>query len=482
MESGCFSLFLIRSGTEALLLHLFQIHDDFLAFDTESSALHALDQLSYCVLEAYAAAGGVRPDTAALGRLAAELGDDVHSCADDVDDLIQAGSLFAAGEDVSLDRLYPDQPRIKSMCLHLCHDCNLRCTYCFAGTGDFGTGKRSMLDLDTGKKAVEFLLEASGGRHNLDIDFFGGEPLLNWPVVEALTEYCERRGAETGKNIRLTLTTNCILLDGRKTDYINRHFKNCVLSIDGRPAVHDRMRPDAGGHGSYERVAAHIRSFVAARGEQEYYLRATFTRHNLDFAEDVLHLASLGSQVSVEPVVAPSGAGYEIRPEDVPAVEREYERLARIMLEAEDHGKPFNFFHFMIDLDHGPCAYKRLKGCGVGTEYCAVTPDGDIYPCHQFVGQEQFRLGSVHDDPVSLDPSVQEQFTHLLVPDKPECRDCWARHFCSGGCAANAFHASGDVKGQYETGCRIQKKRLECALWLVAERRGPMNEKKTAGG
>lgn len=483
------------------MLHLFQIHDDRLAFDTESNALHALDALSFAVLKTYAAAQGCRPEPDVLDQLAvdfcrendegtgagydggqdastdirqdacARIRHEIEECALEVDELIQAGSLFAPGEDVPLEMLYPDQPRIKSMCLHLCHDCNLRCAYCFAGTGDFGTGRRSMLDVETGKKAVDFLLDASGGRHNLDIDFFGGEPLLNWPVVVALVDYCEQRGRETGKNIRLTITTNAVLLDDEKTAFINAHFKNCVLSIDGRPAVHDRMRPDRGGHGSYERIAGHIRSFVAARGEQEYYLRATFTRHNLDFADDVLHLAGLGSQVSVEPVVAPPGSGYDIRPEDVAVIEKEYERLARLMLEAESNGEPFNFFHFMIDLEQGPCAYKRLKGCGVGTEYCAVTPEGDIYPCHQFVGQEQFRLGNVHDNPIVLDAAVQEPFTHLLVPDKPECRVCWARNFCSGGCAANAFHASGDVAGQYEIGCRMQKKRLECALWLMAERR-----------
>ncbi|NLO35425.1 MAG: thioether cross-link-forming SCIFF peptide maturase [Clostridiaceae bacterium] len=453
------------------MIHLFQFQGDFLAYDSESQALHLLDEIAWSVLAAYQENGGHRPDAAGLDRLARRHGPEAAECAAEIDQLIQDGDLFAPPEQATLAQLYPDGARIKSMCLHLCHDCNMRCTYCFAGTGDFGTGHRTMLDESTGRKAIEFLLEASGDRHNLDIDFFGGEPLLNWPVVVALTRYCEQRSRETGKSLRLTITTNATLLDDEKIAFINEHFKNCVLSIDGRPEVHDRMRPDAGGHGTYDRVARHIRSFVAARGDREYYLRATFTRHNLDFDQDVLHLAGLGSQVSVEPVVAPAGSGYEIRPEDLPAIEAAYERLAAAMLDAEERGEGFNFFHYMIDLSEGPCFFKRLKGCGVGTEYCAVTPEGDIYPCHQFVGIESFKMGSVHEQPVRLDPAVQAQFAHLLVPDKPACNDCWARYFCSGGCAANAWFATGRVDGLYETGCRMERKRLEGALWLEARRK-----------
>jgi len=453
------------------LLHLFKLNGDLLAFDSESGVLHLLDEIAYAVLEAWVENGGRKPSGKVLATLADQWGSPAAECSVEIEEAAASGLMFAENAPVDISQLYPDQPRIKSMCLHLCHDCNLRCKYCFAGTGDFGTGKRSMLDVETGRKAVDFLIEASGPRRNLDIDFFGGEPLLNWPVVVALTDYCEKKAAETGKDIRLTITTNAVLLDDEKTEFINRHFKNCVLSIDGRPEVHDRMRPDAGRHGSYDRVAAHIRSFVAARGDREYYLRGTYTHNNLDFSEDVLHLATLGSQVSIEPVVSPDGSGYEIRPEDVNVLEAEYEKLALKMDQLNQAGEGFNFFHFMIDLSGGPCALKRLKGCGVGTEYCAVTPDGDIYPCHQFVGESQFRMGSVlREDgdqlPVGLDHQVQDQFKNLLVPDKPACRSCWARYFCSGGCAANAWHASGQVDGIYETGCALQKKRLECALWL----------------
>ena len=452
------------------LLHLFQLHGDHLAFDVESQALHLLDAPAWHVLGAWQAAGGQQPEPAVLDRLTAAWGPDVAECAAEIEQLAAQGHLFAASEPVTLAQLYPDGPRIKSMCLHLCHDCNLRCRYCFAGTGDFGTGRRTMLDLETGCQAVEFLLAASGERHNLDIDFFGGEPLLNWPVVVALTHYCEQRSRETGKDIRLTITTNATLLDDEKITFINRHFKNCVLSLDGRPDVHNFMRPDAGGHDTYDRVVRHIRSFIQARGDREYYLRGTFTRRNLDFDADVLHLAGLGRQVSVEPVVAPKGCGYEIRQQDLPAIEAAYERLTLDLLAAEEREEGFNFFHFMIDLDQGPCAYKRLKGCGVGTEYCAVTPDGDIYPCHQFVGIETFCMGHVTNAPDQLDTAVQKRFSKLLVPEKPVCRQCWARYFCSGGCAANAWFAEGSVDGLYEIGCRMEKKRLECALWLQARR------------
>lgn len=450
------------------MVHLFSFGQDHLAFDSESGALHQLDELGAAALQAFVSADGQKPDDQAMTTLIDRFGDAaVEETVAEISRLIVDGSLFAPMAPITRQQLYPDTPRIKSMCLHICHDCNLRCKYCFAGTGDFGTGHRTMLDEETGRKAIDFLIRASGPRKNLDMDFFGGEPLMNWPVVVALTHYAEEAGLKAGKNIRLTLTTNAVLLDEEKTAFINQHMKNTVLSIDGRPHVHDRMRPDAGGKGSYERVMKHIRSFVETRGDKEYYVRGTFTRHNLDFASDVLHFADQGfEQISMEPVVSEAGSGYEIRPEDVPAILEEYERLARAYVERREAGNPFNFFHFMIDTDGGPCAYKRLKGCGVGTEYCAVTPEGDIYPCHQFVGQPRFRMGSVHDEPIVLDPGLSAEFAELMVPQKPECMTCWSRYFCSGGCAANAYAATGSVLGLYEIGCALQKKRLECALWI----------------
>jgi uncharacterized protein len=452
------------------LIHLFEINGDRLAFDPQSGALHLVDETAYRVLEAYNQQDGIRPDPTTLDGLTAAYGDEVHACADEVDALIQNRLLFIPPEPMPpLSALYPDGPRIKSMCLHVAHDCNLRCRYCFAGTGDFGTGSRVRMDLETGKKAVEFLIAASGDRTNLDIDFFGGEPLLNWPVVVALTEYCELRAGETGKHIRLTITTNATLLDDDKTRFINAHMKNCVLSMDGCPDTHDRMRPDAGGKGSYETVSERIRSFIRERGDREHYVRGTFTRHNLDFGRDVMHIASLGAKyLSMEPVVAPDGCGYELRVEDLPQIRAEYDKLAADYLEARASGRWFSLFHFMIDLDGGPCSYKRLKGCGAGCEYVAVTPEGDIYPCHQFVGETDFIMGNVNEMPVRLDEAVQARFSRLLVPQKPACATCWARNYCSGGCAANAWHASGNIEGTYEVGCELQKKRVECALWIKA--------------
>ncbi len=456
------------------MVHLFMFGQDRLAFDSESGALHVLDAVSYDVLQAMVEAGGSQPSAAVIAGLAARHGEAaVREALAEIVALADEQALFAPTQTVTAQQLYPQKPFIKSMCLHICHDCNLRCRYCFAGTGDFGTGHRTMLDEATGRRAIDWLIAVSGPRRNLDIDFFGGEPLLNWPVVVALTHYAEEAGPRAGKNIRLTITTNAIQLDAEKTAFINAHMKNCVLSVDGRPEVHDRMRPDIGGKGSYQRVMAPIRAFVAARGSREYYARGTFTRHNLDFGADVLHLADQGiDQISVEPVVAANGCGYEIRPEDVPAITAEYEKLARAYAERRESGRPFSFFHFMIDTEGGPCSYKRLKGCGVGSEYVAVTPEGDIYPCHQFVGQPEFRMGNVHDELVVLDQALSDAFGALMVPAKPACQTCWSRYFCSGGCAANAHAATGAIDGLYEIGCELQKKRLECALWLKARQAG----------
>ncbi len=450
------------------MVHLFELLGRHLAFDVESGSLHEFDALGAAVLSAYVRDGGLRPAPDGLPD-----DPEAAAAADEIDRLIAAGTLFAADAVPVVEDLYPEDSPVKAMCLHISHDCNLRCSYCFAGTGDFGTGRRVHLDEATGRNAVEWLILASQGRRNLDVDFFGGEPLLNMPVVESLTAYCERRAEETGKRIRLTLTTNAALLDERRAAFIDAHMDNVVLSLDGRPEAHDRMRPFAGGRGSYDVVADRIRAFAERRGDRPFYVRGTFTRENLDFAADVSHIESLGiGPVSLEPVVAPDDKAYAIREEDLPAVLAEYERLAEHCLASARRGSPLHFFHFEIDLDGGPCAYKRIKGCGAGAEYVAVTPEGDIYPCHQFVGMPEFRMGNVNDaarDPsYRLDPALRARFRALLVPDKPECRDCWARYFCSGGCAANAYHAEGRIDGQYAVGCAMQKKRLECALWLKA--------------
>lgn len=455
------------------MVHTFQFREDHLAYDTESQALLMLDAVTAACLSLYSNEGA-RPSEEKLQEVGVEHQagpEELNEICDELDELKEQGILFAPSIQVTIDQLYPDEPKIKSMCLHICHDCNLACRYCFAGTGDFGTGKRSMLSVETGRKAIDFLIEQSGNRHHLDIDFFGGEPLLNWPVVQELVAYCEQRGAETGKDLRLTITTNGVLLDDAKTEYINQHFKNCVLSLDGRESVQNDMRPTRNGKGSYDVVSRNIINFVKQRGDKEYYVRGTFTRNHLDFAADVLHMSDLGlEQLSMEPVVTEEGSGYEIRKEDLPQIFEEYEKLAVANLERDNTSKAFNFFHFNIDLDGGPCLFKRLKGCGVGSEYCAVTPEGDIYPCHQFVGKEEFLMGNVNDNPLELKNLYASEFAQAILPDKEFCNDCWAKYYCSGGCAANAYNMTGSLNGQYEIGCEMMRKRLECALWLNAQR------------
>lgn len=452
------------------MVHIFTFDESNIAFDQESGALHLFDDISFAVLKEYIAGNGKRPEQDVLAGISGQYGEDAVSCCDDIDELIESNQLFAPAQTYQISDFYKDEPRIKALCLHICHDCNLRCKYCFANTGDFHTGKRSMLDFETGKKAIDFVIEQSGSRKNIDIDFFGGEPLMNWEIVKSLTAYCEETGPKHGKNIRLTITTNAVLLDDEKTEFINKHMDNCVLSLDGRPDVNNLMRPNAGGKGSYETVAGNILKFVKKRGDQSYYVRGTYTRNNLDFSEDVKHIVSLGvAQVSVEPVVGPENSGYDIRESDLPVLSTEYEKLAREYVKAHREGKPFEFFHFMIDLSNGPCAYKRLKGCGVGTEYIAVTPEGDIYPCHQFVGQPDFLMGNVKDTPVVLNQNVKDRFKDLLVPQKEECNNCWAKYFCSGGCPANAYFSTGSIHGTYHLGCELQRKRLECALWIKTQ-------------
>lgn len=458
------------------MLHLFKVRNDKLAYDSESQALFFVDELAEAVFSAYIENSAKRPTKAKLTELSERSGFDIHEiedCCDEVDALIEQKAIFQPPVKISVEQLYPEKPMIKSMCLHLSHDCNLRCKYCFAGQGDYGTGHRSMLALATGKRAIDFLIEASRSRHNLDIDFFGGEPLLNWPVVVELTKYAETEGPKHNKNIRLTLTTNATLLNQEKIDFLNEHMKNVVLSIDGRPETNDRMRPATGGRSSYALVMRNIKKFVAQRGKKEYYVRGTYTHFNTDFSKDVLHFADEGlEQLSMEPVVAPPEVDYSLKLSDLPQIEAEYENLAHEYLRYNEKGSknPFNFFHFNIDLEGGPCLYKRMKGCGVGSEYCAVTPEGDIYPCHQFVGNDAFIMGNVWDNPPIHNPKLEAAFAEIMVPNKPDCVKCWARYFCSGGCVANAYHDSGSLTGLYRLGCRLQKKRLECALWVQAKK------------
>ena len=442
------------------MIHCFAVDDVKLALDVYSGALHVLDDVAYAILT-----GEVEGFSAEeLGEARAEL-----------DSLAAMGQLFSEPSpdeheaDIAFTRERPQL--VKALCLHIAHDCNLRCVYCFAGEGNYGQISRTRMSAKTGKRAIDFLLANSGTRHNLEVDFFGGEPTINFDTVKAIVEYARVEEAKVGKNIRFTLTTNGLLLDDDKINYINRHMDNVVLSLDGRKEVNDRMRKFPGASlACYDAVVPKIKMLIKARRHQNYYIRGTYTRENLDFANDVLHMADLGfEQLSVEPVIAAPDAPYSIRREDIPALCREYERLAiEIDARADSKSNFFNFFHFMLDMENGPCAAKRITGCGAGTEYLAVTPEGDFYPCHQFVGDGEFCLGNLESGLLNKD--WQAKFAYCNVHTKPECLDCWAKFFCSGGCAANAYYLNGDIMKPDAIGCELQKKRLECALYLYARK------------
>ena len=402
--------------------------------------------------------------------------EDIADIFSDIDELKREGRLFT--EDVYRDQKYDMKQRntvIKALCLLVAHTCNLSCEYCFASQGKF-KGSAGLMSFETGKRALDFLVENSGFRKNLEVDFFGGEPLMNFDVVKELVAYARVREKEAGKNFRFTLTTNGMLIDDDVIDFCNREMSNVVLSLDGRKEVHDRFRVDYAVNGSWDRIVPKFQKLVQARGGKNYYMRGTFTHRNPDFLQDIRTMLDLGfTELSMEPVVCAPGDPSALTEADREIVKQQYEELAKLMLEREAEGRPFTFYHYMLDLSGGPCIYKRISGCGSGTEYMAVTPWGDLYPCHQFVGEERFRLGDVFH---GLDnPDVREEFRSCNVYQKPECRDCWAKLYCSGGCAANAWHASGSITGVYEAGCELFRKRMECAIMLAAAR----EEKKQEG-
>ncbi len=458
------------------MVHQYRNNGYNIVLDVNSGAIHVVDDVAYEIIELYR---GMYPremgkdgtfcgDEEVFAALAGKYGrEETQEALGEVKTLIANGELFTRDsyEEVAAD--FRQRPSVvKALCLHIAHDCNLACRYCFAGEGEYH-GRRALMSFEVGKKALDFLIANSASRRNLEVDFFGGEPLMNWQVVKDLTAYGREREKQTGKVFRFTLTTNGVLLDDEVMDFCNREMSNVVLSIDGRKEVHDRMRPFAKGAGSYDLIVPKFQKFAESRNGERYYVRGTFTHGNTDFAEDVLHLADLGfTQISVEPVVAGPGEPYAIRREDLPALFAEYDRLAAELAERKKQGKGFNFFHFMIDLEGGPCVAKRLSGCGSGTEYLAVTPWGDFYPCHQFVGNEQFLLGNV--DEGIRNREICDAFKRCNVYAKEKCRDCFAKFYCSGGCAANAWNFTGDILGAYEIGCELQKKRVECAIMLKA--------------
>ena len=451
-------------------IHAYKNNGYNMVLDVASGSIHVVDDLAYDMIglfETEEKEDLVRQMLLKYGGREGIDETEILETWDDIRELKETGKLFT--KDVYRDLVMDFKKRrtvVKALCLHIAHDCNLACRYCFAEEGEYH-GRRALMSFEVGKKALDFLMDHSGNRRNLEVDFFGGEPTLNFGVVKRLVEYGRSQEEARNKRFRFTLTTNGVLLDDEIMEFCNREMANVVLSIDGRKEINDFMRPFRGGQGSYDRIVPKFRKFADSRNQEKYYVRGTFTHYNTDFSKDVLHLADLGfKQISVEPVVAPPEADYAITEDDVPQICAEYDRLAAEMVRRKREGNDFNFFHFMIDLEGGPCVYKRLSGCGSGTEYLAVTPWGDLYPCHQFVGQEAFLLGNV--DTGITRQEICDEFKLCNVYAKEPCRDCFARFYCSGGCAANAWNFSGDINGAYGIGCALQKKRVECALMIKA--------------
>ena len=454
------------------MVHQYKNNGYDIVLDVNSGAIHVVDDVTYDVIALYE--GHTREEIVnSLRERYPET--EVEEALDEVQMLVDNEELFTKDTYENYIMDFKKRPTVvKALCLHIAHDCNLACQYCFAEEGEYH-GRRALMSFEVGKKALDFLIANSGNRRNLEEDFFGGEPLMHWQVVKDLVAYGREQEKLHDKKFRFTLTTNGVLLNDEVMEFCNREMGNVVLSIDGRKEVHDKMRPFRKGAGSYDLIVPKFQQFAESRHQDKYYVRGTFTHYNLDFSEDVLHLADLGfKQISVEPVVAEPKEPYAIREEDLPKLFEEYDKLAVEMIRRHKSGEDFNFFHFMIDLEGGPCVAKRLSGCGSGTEYLAVTPWGDFYPCHQFVGNEKFLLGNVDEGILNTD--IRDEFKCCNVYAKEKCRKCFARFYCSGGCAANAYNFSGDICGAYDIGCELQKKRIECAIMIKAAEEEQKNE------
>ncbi len=436
-----------------------------IAVDSCSGSVHILDDAAYETVSRF----GTAPRDALIRELSAAgygTADELSHCYDEVASLKADGKLFSPDRFGDLADRETDGA-VKALCLHVAHTCNLSCEYCFAGGGKYH-GPRSVMSYETGERALDFLVERSGSRRNLEVDFFGGEPLMNFGVVKRLVAYARGLEKTTGKVFRFTLTTNGVLLDDEVTDFCNREMSNVVLSLDGRRETHDRFRVDLAGRGSYDRVVPRFQRFVERRGGREYYIRGTFTRYNTDFSEDIKAMLDLGfTRLSMEPVVADKGDPAALTEEDLPTLFRQYEELAGLMKRRRDAGRPFLFYHYMLDLEHGPCIYKRVSGCGSGSEYLAVTPEGDLYPCHQFVGDKAFLMGNIAEGVTR--PDIRGDFSRRSVYRAPECRDCWAKFYCAGGCAANSYRSGGNIDSVYPLGCELFRKRMECAVYLKCD-------------
>ena len=459
------------------MIHQYKNNGFNIVMDVNSGSVHVVDPVVYDAIEILAQLvgdmAGARPLSESEKAAVREKLSGAYECPE-IDEALEDIQLLIDREELFTADLYKDyvldfkkrKTVVKALCLHIAHDCNLACRYCFAEEGEYH-GRRALMSFEVGKKALDFLIANSGNRRNLEVDFFGGEPLMNWDVVKQLVEYGRSKEEEYNKKFRFTLTTNGVLLNDEVMEFCNREMGNVVLSLDGRPEVNDKMRPFRNGKGSYELIVPKFQKFADSRNQNNYYVRGTFTRENLDFSQDVIHFADLGfKQMSIEPVVASPEEPYAIREEDLPKIMEEYDKLAVEYIKRQKEGRGFNFFHFMLDLNQGPCVAKRLSGCGSGTEYLAVTPWGDLYPCHQFVGEEKFLLGNVDDGITNTE--VRDEFKLCNVYAKDKCRDCFARFYCSGGCAANSYNFHGSILDAYDIGCEMQKKRIECAIMIKA--------------
>lgn len=453
------------------MIHQYKLNGYNIVLDVFSGAVHSVDDLAYDIISLFE---GNTEDEIVEKMLEKYAGDaeidrsEVLDCIADVSELKETGQLFTKDEYEHHACDFKNKSRaIKAMCLHVAHTCNLSCEYCFAAQGKYH-GERAIMSFETGKQALEFLIANSGSQRNLEVDFFGGEPLMNWDVVKQLVAYARSREAETGKRFRFTLTTNGVLVDDDVIEFSNREMNNVVMSLDGRPEIHDALRKTSNGKGSYDIIVPKFQKFAKARGDREYYVRGTYTHNNVEFTKDIIHMADLGfTELSMEPVVCSPDDPYALTQDDLPILFEQYGILAKEMIRRKKEGRGFTFYHYMIDLEGGPCIYKRISGCGSGTEYLAVTPWGELYPCHQFVGDPKYSMGNVWDGVTNLE--LREKFKRCNAYARPDCADCWAKLYCSGGCAANAYHATGDITGTYEYGCELFRKRIECAIMIKVD-------------
>lgn len=451
------------------MVHTFKIKDKYMALDVNSGCVHVLDKLCYDIIRLLEEKGE-SPSKELPVCMSAELSEysaeEIREAYEEIYSLYEDEVLFSKDDYADIAINMKKRSPVKAMCLHISHDCNLRCKYCFADEGAYHQ-RRELMSADTGCRAIDFLIANSGSRRNLEVDFFGGEPLMNFGAVKAVVEYAREQEKIHNKNFRFTLTTNGILLNDENIEYMNKNMSNVVLSLDGTKQTNDRVRVKVDGSGSYDNIVPKLLKVAESRNQDNYYVRGTFTRYNLNFADDVLHLADLGfKQTSVEPVVCDGTPDYALREEDLPVLYAEYEKLVDEYLKRRSDGRWFNFFHFMIDLEQGPCVIKRLSGCGAGCEYLAVAPNGDIYPCHQFVGNEEYRMGNLADGKINQD--IRATFEDCNVYTKPDCRECFAKFYCSGGCMANACLINGDINKPHKISCELERKRVECSLYARA--------------